>query len=213
MVARYGGRRRRRESFYHTNGGIKVRSKFERTVVNDLESRGIEFGYETLELPWLDTVANGECGECGSEEVGKHCVYTPDVIFPSGSIVEIKGLFTARDRKIAVGVAESTSRIDDSFLVHAGQVDDEKESKTVLGLGDQERVRVTHRHCSAAGVDMSKLLFNGVGITLIIGLLILLPWALHWAVFTLLHQPVPDFGGWEWLAGFLLLVLLQGAKE
>ena len=116
MVARYGGRRRRRESFYHTNGGIKVRSKFERTVINDLESRGIEFGYETLELPWLDTVANGECGDCGSEEVGKHCVYTPDVIFPSGSIVEIKGLFTARDRKIAVGVRKAHPELTIRFL-------------------------------------------------------------------------------------------------
>ena len=84
-----------------TRGGSipNYRSGLERTVVANLKRRGHEFSYETLKLPY----------------VIPH-VYNPDLIFPNGLIVEIKGRFMKGDAAKMIAVKKAHPHLDIRFL-------------------------------------------------------------------------------------------------
>jgi hypothetical protein len=63
-----------------------------------LDREGIPFGYETETYPITLAVPNSHCEDCGSKNIGRDTVYTPDFFFPEW-IIEAKGKFTSRDRK------------------------------------------------------------------------------------------------------------------
>jgi hypothetical protein len=69
---------------HHTDKGIRTRSSLETKILNDLDSRDVSYGYETIRVPYT-VVSNRN--------------YTPDVILNGGEIwVEIKGWFKPEDR-------------------------------------------------------------------------------------------------------------------
>jgi hypothetical protein len=89
---------------YTTRNGLQVRSKLEARVINDMDRRGFAFEYEPVKLAWLDKVNSGQCLDCTSPRVVKHRVYIPDVRWlANGEFMEIKGLFTAEDRRTLIG--------------------------------------------------------------------------------------------------------------
>jgi hypothetical protein len=62
----------------------RYRSGYEKTVCGELDNLNIDFEYETRNLYY---------------EVSEQRKYTPDVILPNGIILELKGRFSASDRK------------------------------------------------------------------------------------------------------------------
>ena len=62
----------------------RYRSKYEEDVCGRLDKAKIPFDYETINLHY---------------QVTEQRKYIPDVILPNGIIIELKGRFTAKDRK------------------------------------------------------------------------------------------------------------------
>ncbi len=62
----------------------RYRSGYEKSVCGELDNLNIDFEYETRNLYY---------------EVSEQRKYTPDVILPNGIILELKGRFSASDRK------------------------------------------------------------------------------------------------------------------
>lgn len=92
----------------------EVRSGLEARVRADLDERGIKYGYETLEIPYIKKY----CPKCGEAiQKGK---YIPD--FEIGNlIVEVKGRFTAIDRKKHISVRELNPDLDIRILFQRDQ--------------------------------------------------------------------------------------------
>lgn len=68
------------------------RSGFEYDVAKQLQRDGVNFEYETMKLKWVKPAT-------------EH-TYTPDIILPSGIIVEIKGRFELSERKKMLAIIE-----------------------------------------------------------------------------------------------------------
>tara|TARA_R110000796_G_scaffold44330_1_gene108176 strand:- start:659 stop:1033 length:375 start_codon:yes stop_codon:yes gene_type:complete len=62
----------------------RYRSKYEEDVCDRLDKAKIPFDYETINLHY---------------QITEQRKYIPDVILPNGIIIELKGRFTAKDRK------------------------------------------------------------------------------------------------------------------
>lgn len=89
-----------------------MRSGFERKIAQSLEDRGISYEYELYQYPFLRRVKNGECGECGSNDVNQLGWYTPDFFLPNGIVIEAKGKFVARERTKILAVMETNPELD-----------------------------------------------------------------------------------------------------
>ena len=63
---------------------LGFRSGLECKVAEDLKSKGIKFGYETIKIEWEDLC---------------YRTYTPDFILHNNIIVETKGYWTSTDRR------------------------------------------------------------------------------------------------------------------
>lgn len=61
---------------------IKVRSKFERVILQRLVNLGKAFQYEPFRITFVRPPS----------------YYTPDVVLPNGKVIEIKGFFDEEDR-------------------------------------------------------------------------------------------------------------------
>jgi hypothetical protein len=109
--------RRKFRGPWYTAAGDVVRSGLEARVIDDLEQRGIKYEYETTSYEWFDK-SPGVCEACdtkGATYVSRW--YTPDIWLPMERYwVEVKGKFTARDRKIALGVQYSHPDVEIRFL-------------------------------------------------------------------------------------------------
>lgn len=90
--------------------GVTHRSGYEAAIRKDLDARGVEYLYEPTTYALTLDVPNAHCALCGHRRVVKRIKYTPDFLFPNGLVVEAKGKFTARDRKIAL-----------AFVIQPGQ--------------------------------------------------------------------------------------------
>lgn len=83
----------------------EFRSGFERKIRAFLLQNKIPFEYESLKFDLTLPVANHRCSGCGSQNIIRRVKYTPDFLLKAMSIVvESKGKFTARDRKIALAM-------------------------------------------------------------------------------------------------------------
>ena len=78
------------------------RSKYERDVCGDLDARKVKYDYEPTVLLY--------------EVPARMHKYTPDVVLDNGIIVELKGKFTAADRKKMVLVIEQNPDLDIRML-------------------------------------------------------------------------------------------------
>jgi hypothetical protein len=80
-----------------------LRSGFELEVAEILKQKEVTFEYERESFEWLDNVPNAYCPACGAPAVAKRR-YTPDFFLSNGIIIEAKGRFTPKDRKIALAM-------------------------------------------------------------------------------------------------------------
>lgn len=82
-----------------------LRSGFELEVAAMLDEKGISYDYETETFSWQEKIPNARCGECGGSAYVDRS-YTPDFFLSNGTIIEAKGRFTVKDRKIASAMKE-----------------------------------------------------------------------------------------------------------
>ena len=83
--------------------GDPYRSGYERTLAGSLR---VPFEYERESFRLTLPVMRHLCEQCGSTTILRKASYTPDFFFETGWIVEAKGKFTAKDRKLAVAFTE-----------------------------------------------------------------------------------------------------------
>ena len=62
--------------------------------------------YELHSFRWYEKLPRGYCTDCGLKNVIADRTYTPDFWLPNGTIIEVKGRFTEKDRKIAAAMKE-----------------------------------------------------------------------------------------------------------
>lgn len=78
---------------------MSFKSGFERTVAADLNSRQIKFEYEALVLPYT-----------------LHGEYHPDLSFPNGLVVELKGVLDKASKRKYVAVKQQHPEINLKFV-------------------------------------------------------------------------------------------------
>jgi hypothetical protein len=76
-----------------------------------MDRRGVVYAYEAHTFALLMDIQRHFCASCGSQAISKRTKYTPDFMFPNGTVVEAKGKFTAKDRKIAKAWVEQYAKI------------------------------------------------------------------------------------------------------
>lgn len=86
--------------------GVHHRSGFEAAIRKDLDARDIAYEYEAKSFGLHVPSPNHYCEHCTSGKISRRVRYTPDFLFPNGVVVEAKGKFTARDRKIALAMTQ-----------------------------------------------------------------------------------------------------------
>lgn len=98
---------------------IKYNSKFEERIAEKLVSDKVSFVYEKETFEYFLPVYKAKCAECGSGAIQKRHTYTPDFFLPSGIIVETKGYFKAKDRKILKALKEQRPDLDIRIVFEA----------------------------------------------------------------------------------------------
>ena len=74
--------------------------------------------YESDKFNWYEKIPRAVCHCCDSTEVYAERWYTPDFFLPNGIILEAKGIFTAKDRKIALGMRETHPDLDIRYVLY-----------------------------------------------------------------------------------------------
>ncbi len=96
------------------------RSGFEARIGQDLDQRGIMYGFESEVLQYVSPVRGGQCTECGSKKIGKLRSYTPDFVISRGAnstlYVEAKGRLPSTDRSKMRDVKKAHPALDIRFL-------------------------------------------------------------------------------------------------
>lgn len=94
------------------------RSGLEIKIQDQLKELEVSFKYEKVKIEWEDL---------------KYRKYTPDFILPNNIIVEIKGLFTAEDRRKHLLVKKQHANLDIRFVFENSKRRLSKISKTTYG--------------------------------------------------------------------------------
>lgn len=84
------------------HGGLTLRSGLEKKTAQYLDSKKVEYGYESEKLKYIVPA--------------KQHSYTPDFILPNGVIVEVKGRFDAASRTKMIHVIEQNPDRDIRLL-------------------------------------------------------------------------------------------------
>lgn len=84
---------------------VGLRSGFELEVRQALDEAGVEYEYEAETYTWQEKIPRAKCPNCGEAGYAAR-KYTPDFFLANGVILEAKGRFTAKDRKIALAMKE-----------------------------------------------------------------------------------------------------------
>lgn len=82
------------------------RSGLEKTICDKLTEDKVNYAYETVKIEWEDLA---------------YRTYTPDVILDNGIICEIKGLFTAADRRKHLMVKKQHPELDIRFVFESSR--------------------------------------------------------------------------------------------
>lgn len=92
------------------------RSGLEESVGKLLGRKGVEFGYETVTIPFRQPAKNRR--------------YTPDFILPNGIVLETKGRFTTADRQKMKWIKAQYPDLDIRFVFSRSSSRISKQSKT-----------------------------------------------------------------------------------
>lgn len=129
------------------NSKIKVRSKFERTTVDDLKKKKVKFEYESLTIKYQPKV----------------CTYTPDILLDNGIIIELKGYFRPDDRMMHKLIREQHPNLDIRFVFMSSKNKIHKNSTTTYGSWcDQWGFKYSDKTIPQAWIDEPKK-NNGIG--------------------------------------------------
>lgn len=101
-----------KRTFKHEENGITFRSMLELRVAKYLWSKDVSFTYESRQLEYHTKIPGTFCGECGETPCYKKGKYTPDFFLENGVILEVKGLFDAKDRKKMAAMKELHPELD-----------------------------------------------------------------------------------------------------
>ena len=77
------------------------RSGLEIKVKDYLKEHKVKFKYEAIKIEWEDLM---------------YRTYTPDFVLPNGLIIEVKGLFTAGDRRKHLAIKKQHPNLDIRFV-------------------------------------------------------------------------------------------------
>lgn len=93
------------------------RSQYERKIREWLDAYGVQYTYEGRQYDITVRVPGVKCQECGVP-VYRDTTYTPDFYFPAtGVVMEAKGKFDARARKVALAMQEQHPDVDYRILL------------------------------------------------------------------------------------------------
>ena len=96
------------------------RSGYESMIGQDLDERGIEYGFEASTIEYHSRVRGGSCASCGSKHVVKARKYKVDFTIPrvDGTVlyIEAKGRFPSTDRSKMRDVRKSNPTLDIRLL-------------------------------------------------------------------------------------------------
>lgn len=92
------------------------RSGLEEKVSQQLQDLGVDFGYESEKIKFI--------------QPAKHRTYTPDFILPNGIIIETKGRFTTQDRMKHLYIKDCHPDLDIRFVFTNSNSRLSKTSKT-----------------------------------------------------------------------------------
>lgn len=110
----------------------RYRSKYEEDVCGRLDKAKIQFDYETINLHY---------------EITEQRKYIPDVILPNGIIIELKGRFTAKDRKKMLLVIEQHPDLDIRMVFMRPNNKLNKHSKTTYAMWcDKNNVKWANKY-------------------------------------------------------------------
>jgi len=94
------------------------RSQYERKIREWLDAYGVRYKYEGAHYAITVKIPGVKCADCGSKAVYRDTTYTPDFYFrDTGVVMEAKGKFDARARKIALAMQEQHPHIDYRILL------------------------------------------------------------------------------------------------
>ena len=82
------------------------RSGLEIKVKDYLKEHKIKFKYEAIKIEWEDLM---------------YRTYTPDFVLPNGLIIEVKGLFTASDRRKHLAIKKQHPNLDIRFVFESSK--------------------------------------------------------------------------------------------
>ena len=82
------------------------RSGLEIKVKDYLNEHKVKFKYEAIKIEWEDLM---------------YRTYTPDFILPNGLIIEVKGLFTAGDRRKHLAIKKQHPNLDIRFVFESSK--------------------------------------------------------------------------------------------
>ena len=82
------------------------RSGLEIKVKDYLKEHKVKFKYEAIKIEWEDLM---------------YRTYTPDFILPNGLIIEVKGLFTAGDRRKHLAIKKQHPNLDIRFVFESSE--------------------------------------------------------------------------------------------
>lgn len=91
------------------------RSGLEITIKDYLNEKKVPFRYEAIKIEWEDLM---------------YRTYTPDFIMPNGIIIEVKGRFTAEDRRKHLAIRKQHPYLDIRFVFESSKRKLSKGSKT-----------------------------------------------------------------------------------
>jgi len=110
----------------------RYRSKYEEDVCGRLDKAKIPFDYETINIHY---------------QVTEQRKYIPDVILPNGIIIELKGRFTAKDRKKMLLVIEQHPDLDVRMVFMRPNNKLNKHSKTTYAMWcDKNNVKWANKY-------------------------------------------------------------------
>lgn len=95
------------------------RSGLEIKVKDYLKEHKVKFKYEAIKIEWEDLM---------------YRTYTPDFVLPNGLIIEVKGLFTASDRRKHIAIKKQHPNLDIRFVFESSKRKLSKGAKSTYAI-------------------------------------------------------------------------------
>ena len=95
------------------------RSAIELNIAEQIEEQGQEIRYEAIKIQWIDLSTR---------------TYTPDFVLDNGIIIEVKGRWTAHDRKKHLEIRKQHPHLDIRMVFENSRKKLYKSSKTTYAL-------------------------------------------------------------------------------